>query len=128
MAHGLPAYHKLELSVISDDLNETRKIVALKEKELSDMRSEISVLDSAENGKGDTSKELAAKLEASEAENQVLRTKLGDQISLTKKAEVAFETQEKLTLSKCELIENLKIIITQRIMTPSCLFTKKQEQ
>ena len=96
---------KLELSVElsvcdeTNETNETKKVITMKEKELPDMRSETS----AENGEGDTSKELAAKLEVAGAENQVMPTIFADQISLTKKAEIALDTQKKLNTIKMRI-------------------------
>ena len=118
---------KIESGEIKDDLNETRKIVAIKEKEIADIKSVLAELESAGCGKQETVKELMAKAENTEVENQILKKKLDDQTSLTKKAELAFNTQEKLTLSKCEVIENLKTIISQSKSTPT-FFPGKETQ
>ena len=58
--------------------------------------------------------ELTQQLECEEKLNLELAKKLEDQIVITNKTELVFNTQEKLVNSKKEIIENLKIIITQQ--------------
>ena len=57
--------------------------------------------------------ELERKLEYEKEVNKDLVKKIGDQIFITKKTEVAFNTQTELVNAKNEIIENHKFIIEQ---------------
>ena len=118
---------KIELSDIKEKLIEAKKLNEVKERDVADMKEKIAALESTGNGSQNAIKKLEEELGNAESNKQILMKKLEDQISLTKKAEIAFDTQEKLTLSKCEVIENLKMIISQKEKTPSCLPTQQTQ-
>ena len=66
-----------------------------------------------ENTTSDDRMELERKLEYEKEVNKDLVKKIGDQIFITKKTEVAFNTQTELVNAKNEIIENHKFIIEQ---------------
>ena len=88
------------------DLKDARDIIALKEIELADCLEQLKVLQ--EQSSGNFADE---ELNSLKERNLELTKIINDQKLLIEKAELAFDTQEKLTVAKCEIIDNLKTII-----------------
>ena len=102
------------------DLKEVRDIVSIKEAELSSCQDEVrrlklKISQSENSGSDNLKNQLQSTLEA----NDALDKKLLNQIAITKKTEHALETQQKLTASKVDLIENLKQLMISQSQ-PSC--------
>ena len=97
----------LELKETREALLDSRVVLEAKENDLSKYRMELQL--SMERNPSDTGLKDA---------NNTLIQKLEDQNTLIKKTELAYETQEKLLSTKCEIIESLKRQISEG--TPFC--------
>lgn len=98
-------------------LEEAENIITLKDAELIQCQSKLSCL--AENTTA-ADQSNVYQVEVERKKNENLDRKLQDQILITQKYELAFNTQEKLVISKNELIENLKEIIAQKNNMSRC--------
>ena len=93
------------------DLIDARKIISLKNAEISKRQEEAELIKTGADP--DQIIVLNAQLESLKEANEILTSKWKDQTLITTKTELAFDTQNKLIASKSEIIENLKLIISQ---------------
>ena len=92
-------------------LGETRNVIIHKDAEIDKCKMEIIKV--SENSTSDGCLEMEHKLEYEKEGNKDLVKKLADQIIITEKTELAFNTQNELVNAKNEIIENHKLIIEQ---------------
>ena len=106
---------KADLQKMNEDLHDSRNLWALKEEELKQCRNELQI--ASDKNHESLGTESISQLKET---NDTLLKKLNDQKTLTMKTELAFETQDKLIASKCELIESLKMQLSHNKESPSC--------
>ncbi len=107
---------KAELEELKEDLRESRNIIGSKEEEINECRNELHT--SIEKNREHIESH----------DNELILKKLEDLTTLNEKTELAYEVQNKLINSKCELIESLKMQISENKQPPSCSRSGSREQ